>query len=87
MRDRKPDRAFNVTGDDFVAALEPRIEPLEDAARLLAGVARSLDGDLVAALLRDHAEPPLDQSEVLSILAKQQRGEAIVVERERDLRR
>src|SRR5215813_11440104 len=37
--DREPDRAFDVAGDEFVAALEPRIEAVKHAARLLAGVA------------------------------------------------
>ena len=43
--------------------------------------------DVVAALIGDHAEPALDQREVLAVLAEQRRGEAVVVEGEHDLRR
>ena len=85
LRDREPDRALDVAGDELVAALEPLVEALEHAARLLDGVARALERDLIAALLGDDAEPALDQREVLAVLAEQQRGEAIVVEGEHDL--
>ena len=42
---------------------------------------------MIAALVGDHAEPPLDQREVLAVLAEQHRGEPVVVEGEHDLRR
>ena len=42
---------------------------------------------MVAALLGDHAEPALDQREVLPVLAEQQRGEPVVVEGEHELGR
>jgi hypothetical protein len=42
---------------------------------------------MIAALLGDDAEPPLDQRQVLAVLAEQERGEPIVVEGERNLRR
>ena len=87
LRDREPDGALDVAGDQLVAALEPLVERVEHAPRLLAGVARALERDVVAALLGDHAEPVLDQREVLVVLAEQQRGEAVVVEGERDLGR
>ena len=61
------------------------IEPFEHAPRLLDALARAFDRDVIAALLRDDAEPALDQREVLAVLAEQQRGEAIVVEGEHDL--
>src|SRR5262249_18842645 len=60
LRDRKPDRSLDVAGDELVAALEPGIEAVEHAARLLAGVARSLDGELITALLGDYSKPALD---------------------------
>ena len=41
--------------------------------------------DVIAALLGDHAEPALDQREVLAVLAEQHRGEPVVVEGEHDL--
>ncbi len=56
-------------------------------AGLLDGVARAVQRDVVAALLGDDAEPPLDQREVLAILAEQHRGVTVVVEGEHDLRR
>ena len=71
----------------FVAALELLVEAFEHAARLLAGVARARERDVIAALLGHDAEPALDQGEVLAVLAEQQRGEAIVVEGEHDLGR
>ena len=76
LRDRQPDRTFDVAGNELVAALEPFVEPFEHAARLLHAVARARDGDVIAALLRDHAEPALDQCQVLSVLAEQQRMRA-----------
>jgi len=87
LRDREPDGALDVAGDQFIAALEPLIEALQHAPRLLAGIARSHDGDLVSALVGHHPQPALDQGEILAVLAQQQRGEPIVVEGERDLRR
>jgi hypothetical protein len=69
-----------------VAALELLVEALQNAARLLAGATRSFDGDMISALLRHHAEPALDEREVLSVLAKQHRGELVVLESEHGLR-
>ena len=86
LRDRLADRAFDVACDEIVAALELLVEAFQHAARLLAGVARAFDGDVIAALLGDHAEPALDQREVLSVLAEQDGGEPVVVEGEHDLR-
>ena len=54
---------------------------------LVAGVARAFDGDVIAARIRDHAEPPFDQREILPILAEQRRDQPVVVEGEHDLRR
>ena len=85
LRDGEPDRALDVAGDDLVAALEPVVQAFEHAARLLAGVARALDGDVVAARVGGDAEPPLDQREVLAVLAEQHRGQPVVVEGEHDL--
>src|SRR5262249_57513828 len=56
------------------------------ARRLLAGAARARQRHLVAALLRYHAEPALDQRQVLAVLAEEKRGEAVVIERESDAR-
>src|SRR6202008_816902 len=72
---------------EILAALDLLIEAFEHAAGLLDRVARALDGDMIAALLGDHAEPALDQREVLAVLAEQHRGVAVVVEREHDLSR
>jgi len=87
LGDREPDRALDIAGDELVAALEPRVEPVEHMARLLAGVTRALDGDMIAALFRNDAQPALDQRQVLSILAEQQRRQPIVVVGERNMRR
>ena len=74
LRDGLTDGAFDVALAQIVAALELFVETFQDAARLLAGATRALDGDMIAALFRDHAEPALDQREVLSVLAEQHRG-------------
>ena len=71
MRDREPDRALDVAGDEIAAALELLIEAFEHAARLLAGIAAAFERDVIAALLGDHAESALDQGEVLAVLTEQ----------------
>ena len=70
LRDRLPDRALDVALAELVAALDVFVEPFQHAPGLLAGAARAVDGDVIAALLGDDAEPPLDQREVLAILSK-----------------
>ena len=69
-----------------MAALDLFVKALEHAARLLAGAARAFDGDVIAALLGDHAEPTLDQREVLPVLAEQDGSEPVVLEGEHGLR-
>src|SRR5512144_2223274 len=87
LRDRLPDRPFDIALAQVAAALELFVETLEHAARLLAGTARTFDGDVVAALLRHDAEAPLDQREVLSVLPEQHGGKLVVFECEHGLRR
>ena len=79
LRDREPDCALDIAGYQLVAALEPLVKSDEHAPGLLDGVARAFDGELVAALLGDDAETALDQREVLSVLAEQQRSAAIII--------
>ena len=86
LRDRLADGAFDVALRKIVAALDLLVQALEHAARLLAGAARAVDGDVIAALLGDHAEPALDQREVLPVLAEQDGGEPVVLEGEHGLR-
>ena len=59
---------------EFVAALDVLVEAFQHAARLLDGVARAFERDVIAALLGDDAEPALDQRQVLAVLAEQHRG-------------
>ena len=87
LRDRLAHRAFDIAGAQVVPALDLVLQHIEDAARLLDRVARPFKGDVIAALLGDDAETPFDQRQVLSVLAKQHRGEPIVVEGEHHLRR
>src|SRR6476659_3569946 len=65
--------------------LELLVEAFQHAARLLAGASRAFDGDVIATLLRHHAEAPFDQREILSVLSKQDRSEFVVLEREHGL--
>src|SRR5512139_1920587 len=69
-----------------MTALQVFVQPLQHAAGLLAGAARSLERDMIAALLRYYAEPTFDQREILSVLAEQHGGQLVVLEREHDLR-
>jgi hypothetical protein len=62
---------FDIAGGDFTAALELIVEPFKDAASLLAAIARTFEGQMIAALIGGDAEPPLDQRKVLAVLAKQ----------------
>jgi hypothetical protein len=86
LRDRLADRAFDVAGRQFAAALDLLVEAFEHAARLFAGAARAVDGDVIAALFGDGAKAPFDQRKVFAILAEQQRGKFVILEREHDLR-
>ena len=86
LRDRLPDGALDVAVAQVVAALDMLVEPLQHAAGLLAGAARTVDGDVIAALLRHHAEPALDQREVLSVLPEQDGSQPVVLEGEHGLR-
>ncbi len=70
LRDRKPDRAFDVAADQLVAALEPLVKSLQHAPRTLDAVARSRQRNVIAALLRHHAEAALDQREILPVLSE-----------------
>src|SRR5215210_7368164 len=70
LRDCQSYCTFNVARNQLVAALEPLVKTFQHALRLLAGVARAFDGDVVTALIHDHAKPTFDQSEVLSVLAE-----------------
>jgi hypothetical protein len=71
LRDRLPDRAFDVTLTQIASALELLVQTLQDTARLLTSSTRTLHGHVIAALFRDNAEAPLNQREVLAVLAEQ----------------
>src|SRR5262245_59437974 len=70
LRDRETDRALDVAGDELVAALELLVKAFEHAPRPLHAVARARERDVIAALPGDHAEPALDQREILPVLAE-----------------
>jgi hypothetical protein len=63
-----------------------RVEGLEHAARRIAGVARSGQGDVVATGIHHDVEPAFHQSEVLAVGADQRGGGTVVVEIDDDLR-
>src|SRR5947208_967622 len=71
----------------ILTALDIVVEPFRHTASLLHGIARALNRHVVAARIRGHAEPALDQGEVLTVLAEQRRGEPVVVERQDSLGR
>ena len=86
MRDRLTDGAVDVPLAQIMAALELLIEAFQNTTCLLAGAARSVDGDMISTLLRDHPKPAFDKREVLAVLAEQHRGELVVLERKHGLR-
>jgi hypothetical protein len=71
LRDRLPDGAFDIALAQVMAALELLIESFQNPASLLAGAARTLNGDMIAALFRHYAKTSFDQREILSVLSKQ----------------
>ncbi len=68
-----------------MTALELVIKSFENMARLLASVPRASDGDVIAALFRDHAKATLDERKILSVLPEQRGSQPVVVERHDDL--
>ena len=85
LRDHGADRAFDFALREIVALHRLRIERLQHAPRGVAAVARSCDGDVVAARIDDDAEPAFDQREILAVGADQRRSRAVVVEVDDDL--
>ena len=65
------DRALDIAGNKLVAGLQLLVKAFEHAARLVVGIARAFDGDMVAARIRDHTELALNERKVLAILAEQ----------------
>src|SRR5262249_38214448 len=68
-------------------APELLVKPFEYPPRPFHAVTRAGQGDVVTALLGNHAEPTLDQRQVLPVLAEQQGCEPVILERQHDLRR
>src|SRR5215211_7721851 len=85
LRDRMADRAFDVAGDQIVAALELLVEPFQHAPSLLHRFAIAFDRDMVAARIRHDTEPAFDQREILSVLTEQRGRQSVVVEGEHGL--
>ncbi len=79
------DRAVDVAERHRLAELYAPIEIFEHKPGVLAGVLRALDRDEIAVGVGDDAEPALKLGEILIVMAKHQRGVAIVVEGEIDL--
>src|SRR5262249_60457963 len=67
------------------ATFEPLKKPREPPPRAPHAVARARQGDVIAALLGDHAETTLDEREILPVLPEQQGREPVVVESQHDL--
>ena len=86
LRDHGADRALDVALRQILALHRLRIERFQHAPRGVAAVARSGDGDVVAAGIDDDAEPALDQREILPVGADQRGSGAVVVEVDDDLR-
>src|SRR5438445_13398920 len=70
LRDRKTDRAVDVALGEIVATLDLLVKTVEHAARALAGVARTLKRDLIAARVGHDVELAFDQRKVLPVLAE-----------------
>ena len=85
LRDHGADGAFHFALRQIVALGSLRIQCLEHAARGIAAVAGSGDGDVVAAGVDDDAEPAFDQREILSVGTDQRGSRAVVIEVDDDL--
>ena len=86
LRDHGADRALDVALRQIVSLRRLRIQCFQHAPRRVAAVARSGDGDVIAARIDHDAEPAFDQRQVLSVGSDQRRDRAIVVEVDDDLR-
>ena len=62
------------------------LERIQHAPRGIAAIARTANRDVIAARVHHHAEPPLDQRQILPIGAHQRGSRAIVVEVDDELR-
>jgi len=83
--DHCTDGAFDVSLRQIVPLHRLCIQSLQHAARGIAAVARARNRDVIAAGIHDHAEPPLDLRQILSVGSDQGRGSAIVIEVDDDL--
>ena len=81
------DHAFDVAFPGGLAELGAFIKQFENATRLFARFAGPANDDLVAVGVGGDAETALDARDVLIVVAKDDRSQAVVVESERDLRR
>ncbi len=85
LRDHGADGAFDVALRQILALHRLGVERLQHAPRRVAAVARSGDGDVIAARIHDDAEPAFDQREILPVRADQRGSGAVVVEVDDDL--
>ncbi len=85
LRDHRADRAFDVALGEVLSFHGLLIEHFKHAPRGVAAVARTCDGDVIAAGVGDHAETALDQREVLSVGTDQGGRGTVIVERDDDL--
>src|ERR1700737_1887598 len=86
LSDGQADGALEIARDKLATLLEALVQSFEHTPRLLYTIPRTGKSNMVPALLRDHAEPALEQGKILSILSKQRRGQPIVFESEYELR-
>jgi hypothetical protein len=78
--------AVDIAQRQPLALPDAGIKIFEHAAGVLGRFRRTLDRHMVAVGVGDHAQTTLDLGEILVIFAENHRGEAIVIEGERDFR-
>ncbi len=80
MRDDGADRALDIALRDVAVVEGLLVEHLEHALGGIACVARTADGDLIAARIRHDAETALDQRQMLAVRPNHGGGRAVIVE-------
>ena len=81
------DRAFDVAETGGLPELGAGVKHFEDPPRVLGGFLRTLEDDLVAVHVGDHAEASLDLGDVLIVMAEDDRRQSVVIEGEREFGR
>jgi hypothetical protein len=79
------DRTIDIAEAYRLALLNPRIEIFQNQPRMFACFHRPFDRNMIAICICGHAQSAFELGKVLIILPEDERGMAIIVERQGDL--